>query len=186
MKLKINKALHILDSKITALSKREKILLLILCFLLPFLLIFWLTFEQSKAKISLVESQKIELIKRVDTLKNIEHRKDFKDLEILKEQIKILEKEKDILEQSLAKNIYENADFLDIENLAKSFSLKDFSIQKEQNGFIFYGLGNFKDFYQILGNFDSCFKDLAIINFSVYPNAKDLEFYIHLQKEKNL
>ena len=184
MKSQIFDILNLLNTKLDLLNKREKILLLFLCFLLPFACVFYASFSFAKDKISNTQSQKITLLKRLEISKNPQIFLEKKDIKILEENVEKLQKENAILEQKNHLKTQKDFDFLAFEESLKKLSFIDFSLMKDKENYTFFALGNFRDFYSVLARLDSCFRDLKVTHFTIYPNAKNLEFYIDFKEKK--
>ncbi len=169
------------ESYLQERSKREKILLYVLCAVIGFFVVFYATFEEARMSLSEKEEIKNALNEEILTLEqNVsldEIPKDLNDATLaqsiaeLEQKIALQEKQKELLGEKFG--VY----FI-IESAGLNH-LKSFDIRQEQQNIFLSAKGKTYDVFAFLETLQAQ-PHLAMRSLSIYPNAKNLslEFYL--------
>lgn len=135
-----------IESYLELRSKKEMILIFILCFLLGFIGIFSLSFERTKQSLEAKNQKKLHLQKELlDLQESFNAPQDFEDTKSLQDSIHALEQK--IAQQDKQKNLLQNqSSIYALTQIADSKNLQDFTLTQENQKILLSAKGKYADF----------------------------------------
>ncbi|WP_298495006.1 hypothetical protein [Helicobacter sp. UBA3407] len=174
-----------IESYLELRSKKEMILIFILCFLLGFIGIFSLSFERTKQSLEAKNQKKLHLQKELlDLQESFNAPQDFEDTKSLQDSIHALEQK--IAQQDKQKNLLQNqSSIYALTQIADSKNLQDFTLTQENQKILLSAKGKYADFFSFLESLEAqSYSEISSL--SLYPNTlkQHLEFYLEILLHK--